>query len=273
MARAGPDKRDKHLTTREPAKSNPIPLDLAEAAAILLPGHGEISTIAGAPASVRVETRQGPARVTRWAPGTTQARIEAMHDLFKLHDKPGAGFLPVPIGAPEGHASISLPGGHRYEARGWLTGSPAVREALIPGQPMPGPISIDHIASAATAIATLHTVSRSVARNRDFPAVPLTAFHRQTAIIARETKDRLLPLVQQFPPMREWVRAGDQIIPLAADAIGGLLEGEERRMVVNHAGLWPEHLLFQRDANGQPVVSGLAGWGSSVVSSPLVDLA
>lgn len=244
-----------------------------EAAALLLPGHGDLSTMAGAPASIRVETKQGPARVTRWSPGTTEARIEAIHDLFKLHEKPGAGFLPTPIGAPEGKASISLPGGHRYEARSWLVGSPAVREQLIPGQPMPGPISIDHIAAAAKAIAILHTVSKPVARNRSFPAVPLTSLHRQTAMVGREIKDRLLPLVQQYPPMREWVRAGDRIIPLAADAIGGLLEGEETRLVVSHAGLWPEHILFLREDNGQPVVSGLAGWGNSVVSSPLVDLA
>jgi hypothetical protein len=271
MDPAVPDKRDTSLTTHE--TPTPIPLDLLEAAALLLPGHGEASTIAGAPASIRVETKQGPARVTRWSPGTTETRIEAMHELFKLHVKPGAEFLPTPIGAPDGKASISLPGGHRYEARGWLGGSPAVREPLIPGQPMPGPISIDHIAAAARAIAILHTVSKPVARNRSFPAVPLTALHRQTAILGRETKDRLLPLVQQFPPMREWVRAGDQIIPLAADAIGGLLEGDETRLVISHAGLWPEHMLFQRDASDQPVVSGLAGWGGSVVSSPLVDLA
>jgi Ser/Thr protein kinase RdoA (MazF antagonist) len=231
-----------------------------------------MSTIAGAPSSIRVETVQGPARVTRWTPGTTEARIEAMHALFQLRDKPGAHFMPVPIGAPAGGASIALPGGHRYDARGWLPGTSAVRDALIPGQPLPNPISVDHVAAASRAVATLHQVSRPVAGNRAIPAVPLTTLHRQTAIMCRETKDRLLPLVQTFPPMREWVKAGDQIIPLAADAIGGLLEGEDRRMVITHAGLWPEHILFVREG-GNPVVSGLAGWGNSVVSSPLLDLA
>ncbi|MCC6704462.1 MAG: phosphotransferase [Thermomicrobiales bacterium] len=260
------------MSTNQKNDANPIPADLREAAGLLLPGHGDLGTIAGAPGAIRVETAQGPARVTRWAPGTTEARIEALHDLFKLRERPGAGFLPVPIGAPSGGASIALPGGHRYEARGWLPGAPATRDPLIPGQPLPNPISVDHVSAAARAIATLHTISVPVARNRAIPAVPLTTLHRQTAIICRETKDRLLPLVQQFPPMREWVRAGDRIVPLAADAIGGLLESDEKRLVVAHAGLWPEHILFVRE-QGTPVVSGLAGWGNSVVSSPLVDLA
>ena len=239
---------------------------------MLLPGHGDLSTIAGAPSAIRVETAQGSARVTRWSPGTTEERIETLHELFKLRERPGAEFLPVPIGAPQGGASIALPGGHRYEARGWLPGTSAARDALIPGQPLPNPISVDHVSAAARAIATLHTIGAPIARKRAIPAVPLTPLHRQPAMISRDTKDRLTPMIQQFPPMREWVKAGDRIIPLAADAIGGLLESEERRLVVSHAGLWPEHILFIREA-GTPVVSGLAGWGNSVVSSPLVDLA
>jgi hypothetical protein len=97
--------------------------------------------------------------------------------------------------------------------------------------------------------------------------------HQQTTIICRQTREDLTPLASTYPPMREWVRSSDRIIPLAADAIGGLLDGEERRFVVAHAGLWPEHILFTRDESGNPVVSGLAGWTSAVVTSPLVDLA
>ena len=259
------------MNAKQSNDPTPIPADLREAAGMILPGHGDMSTIAGAPASIRVETKQGPARVTRWPAGTTDARLEALHALFALRDSADAPFLPVPIGVPNHGASISLPGGHRYEARGWLPGSPAVRDPLIPGQPLPSPISVDHVAAAAKAVARLHTVGRSVASDRATPAVPLTVLHRQTAIVCRETKDRLTPLVQTFPPMRDWVRAGDRIIPTAADAIGGLLDSEERRFVFSHGGLWPEHILFVRE-EGTPVVSGLAGWTNSVVTSPLVDL-
>ncbi len=254
------------------ANNDPVPADLREAAGMLLPGHGEISTVAGAPEAVRVETAQGPARVTRWPIGTTADRIKALHELFALRESAGARFLPAPISAPVGGASVALPGGLRYDARSWLPGTSAVRDPLIPGQPLPAPISIDHVAAAARAVATLHLAGEPIVKRRSLQAVPLTTLHQQTAIICRQTREELMPLVQSFPPMREWVRASDRIIPEAADAIGRLLEGEERRFVIAHAGLWPEHILFVRE-NGDPVVSGLVGWNSAVVTSPLVDLA
>jgi len=254
------------------AINDPVPADLREAAGLLLLGHGEISTVAGAPEAVRVETAQGPARVTRWPIGTTADRIKALHELFARRDATGASFLPVPISAPVGGSSIALPGGLRYDARGWLPGTSAVRDPIVPGEPLPSPISIDHVAAASRAVATLHLAGEPVVKRRSLPAVPLTTLHQQTAVICRQTREDLMPLVQSFPPMREWVRASDRIIPLAAEAIGGLLEGEERRFVVAHAGLWPEHILFVRE-EGDPVVSGLVGWNSAVVTSPLVDLA
>ena len=260
------------MSNKTTDEATSVPLDLREAAGLLLPAHGDMSTVAGAPATIRVETTRGPARVTRWPAGTTEARIDALHALFVRRDEANAPFLPVAIGAPNGGSSISLPGGHRYEARGWLSGTMAVRDALVPGEPLSNPISVDHVAATARALARLHLAGEPIVARRTIPAVPLTAFHRQTAIICRETKDRLTPLVQTYPPMREWVRAGDRIIPEAANAIGGLLESEDRRMVVAHGGLWPEHLLFTRES-GTPMLSGLSGWGSFLVTSPLVDLA
>jgi hypothetical protein len=254
------------------ATHDPVPVDLREAAALLLPGHGEISTVAGAPEAVRVETMQGPARVTRWPIGTTAARIKALHELFALRASTGAEFLPSPISAPVGGTSIALTGGRRYDARGWLPGTSAVRDPLIPGEPLPTPISIDHAGAAARAIGALHLAGDPIVKRRSLQAVPLTMLHQQTAVICRQTREDLTPLASTYPPVREWVRASDRIIPLAADAIGGLLDGEERRFVVAHAGLWPEHILFVRES-GDPVVSGLVGWNNTVVTSPLLDLA
>ncbi len=254
------------------ATTDHVPDDLLEAAGRLLPGHREVGTVAGSPDLIRVETINGPARVTRWESGTTQERIAAIHATLGVLQRAGVRFTPAPISGPNGEQSLTLPGGHRYEARGWLAGQSAGREIPLPGMALPAPISIDHVGEAARQLGRMHEGGRSAIAERMLPAAPLTAIHRATVTEARELRRRLIEVASAYPPARGWMNNLDRVVGMTADTIGTLQEGDERRFVVAHGDLWPEHLLFTR-RDGAPELSGLAGWGQVAASSPLLDLA
>lgn len=248
-----------------------VPADLLEAAGMLLPGHRDVATVAGAPNLIRVETLNGPARVTRWEPGTTQERIAAIHAAFGVLQRAGVRFTPVPISGPNGEQSITLPVGHRYEARGWLAGQTVGREAPFPGLPLPAAISIDHVTEVARALGRLHQAGMTVIAQRMLPALPLTSVHRNISARARDVRRKIVDAASQYPPSRGWMSSVDRIVSMTADTVGTLQEGEERRFVVAHGDLWPEHLLFSR-RDGAPELTGLAGWTYVAASSPLLDL-
>lgn len=259
----------KHLSPPELA---PVPADLLEAAGLLLPGHRDVTAVAGSPNVVRVETIGGPARVTRWEPGSTQERIASIHATFAGLQRAGIRFTPVPLSGPNGQQSISLPGGHRYEARGWLGGQTAGREVPFAGLPLPVAISVDHVAEVAQALGKMHEAGATVINQRILPAAPLTAIHRSIVTMARDTRHDLLDVASSYPPSRGWMNSIDRVIGMTADTIGTLQEGDERRFVVAHGDLWPEHLLFSRKGDGTPELTGLAGWNYVAASSPLLDL-
>lgn len=250
----------------------PVPADLLEAAGLLLPGHRDVSAVAGSPNVIRVETISGPARVTRWAPGTTQERIVSIHTTFGVLQRAGLRFTPAPISGPNGEQSISLPGGHRYEARGWLGGQLAGREVPFPGLPLPVAISVDHVTEVARALGHLQGAGEGVIRQRILPGAPLTSVHRGIVTMARETRLALLDVASSYPPSRNWMNSIDRVIGMTADTIGTLQEGDERRFVISHGDLWPEHLIFSRRGDGTPELAGLAGWTEVAASSPLLDL-
>jgi Ser/Thr protein kinase RdoA (MazF antagonist) len=227
--------------------------------------------VAGAPNLIRVETINGPARVTRWAPGTTQERVSAVHATFGVLQRAGVRFTPVPIGGPNGEQSITLPVGHRYDARGWLAGQAAGREVPFPGLPLPASISVDHVTEAARAIGRMHQAGVTAIAQRMLPALPLTSVHRAIVTQARETRRNIIEAASQYPPARGWMNSIDRLATMTADIVGTLQEGEERRFVVSHGDLWPEHLLFSR-RDGLPELTGLAGWDKVAASSPLLDL-
>lgn len=249
-----------------------VPADLLEAAGLLLPGHRDVATVAGAPNLLRVETINGPARVTRWEPGTTQERISSVHATFGVLERAGVRFTPSPIAGPNGEQSITLPGGHRYEARGWLAGQSAGREAPFSGLPLPAAISIDHVTEVARALGRLHQAGTTVIAQRMLPGMPLTSVHRNIVTRARDVRRSIIEVASQYPPSRGWMNSVDRIVSMTAETIGTLQEGDERRFVVAHGDLWPEHLLFSR-RDGVPELTGLAGWNFVAASSPLLDLA
>jgi Ser/Thr protein kinase RdoA (MazF antagonist) len=107
---------------------------------------------------------------------------------------------------------------------------------------------------------------------RVLPALPLTSVHRAIVTRAREVRRNILDVASVYPPARGWMNSLDRLATLTAETIGTLQEGEERRFVVAHSDLWPEHLLFSR-RDGAPELTGLAGWSRVAVSSPLLDLA
>jgi Ser/Thr protein kinase RdoA (MazF antagonist) len=249
-----------------------VPADLREAAGVLLPGHRDVATVAGAPNLLRVETINGPARITRWESGATQERIAAIHATFAALQRAGVRFTPAPIAGPNGEQSITLPGHHRYEARGWLAGQSAGREAPFPRLPLPSTISVDHVAETARALGRMHQAGSSVVAQRVLPATPLTSVHRAIVTRAREVRRNIIDAASAYPPARGWMSSLDRLTAMTAETIGTLQEGEERRFVVAHGDLWPEHLLFSR-RDGMPELTGLAGWSRVAASSPLLDLA
>ena len=249
-----------------------IPADLLEAAALLLPGHREIELVPGKAELIRVKTVQGWTRVTRWPEGATAERIAATHALFERGAGAEIRCLPSPYSGPNGEASIALPGGHRYDARGWLPGQPTLRAEPIEGLFLPEYLPLDHLAAMAMNVGRIHAAAQPIVDQRRLTPMPLTSVHRAVSLTGRDERGLLAGKHRTYPPMRAWLRASERIVPASADAIGLLQDGEAKRFVATHGNLWPEHALFTRP-EGVTHLSGLTGWSRLAASSPLIDLA
>lgn len=252
--------------------------DLEEAARVFFPDVEHLRPVGDATHLVRAETPAGSFCVRRWPPGTTVGRIRFVHAALAAARAADVPHLPSAATLPDDPAETVLPQSARlYDAQAWLPGRVAARHPVevtpngehvnLPGALPPG-VMIELI----TTVGKVHAGTARTADLRNAPSAPLDVVLPVVQSAWEAHRERLRPAAPRTPPIQRWVRAGERVLPAAAEALVATAPELRAPRAVVHADLWPAHALTARGEAGERL-TGIADWTDAVAGSPLLDLA
>jgi Ser/Thr protein kinase RdoA (MazF antagonist) len=248
---------------------------------LLAPGNRNAQTFPKGGPIVHTTGPAGDLVLRRWAPGTATSRITFVAGALDAA-RAGAGEIipsidPVP-GHPEERSVLVR--GDLFSRSPFLTGRPLARYG---GYRTPDGDTIDlplhesagahkQITDLARAMAHVHQSTRELATRKDAPVATLAAMLTSVRSLWFEQRKLLGDKAAGQRDIRRWLRCGNRIIPAASD----LLRREEsllvERSAVIHGDLWPGHVLVE-GRNEARRITGVVGWTSAAVGSPVTDLA
>jgi Ser/Thr protein kinase RdoA (MazF antagonist) len=169
-------------------------------------------------------------------------------------------------------------GDRYYSAFGWLPGQPLVRygDFRTPGGetvdvPLPASAPAPEVVQdAARAIGRLHAATVDLAADKGSKH-PLMSHLGQAERTWENQRRRVGRSAADFPEIRRWLRCGHRVVATAGDLVRQAGETGNRLSVV-HGDLWPANLLV-KGAGDARHLTGVAGWSSVKVDTPLIDLA
>jgi aminoglycoside phosphotransferase (APT) family kinase protein len=103
---------------------------------------------------------------------------------------------------------------------------------------------------------------------RDAPAAPLEMLPGAVRQAQARQLQTLRPRARREPALQRWLATSERLIAAAEPLVTAANEEQELPQSALHLGLWPGHVLFERET-----LSGLLGWERVAVGSPLLDIA
>ncbi len=248
---------------------------LMQAARQFVPDLTESEPVGTAAHLVRVRSGNRDILVRQWPEATTgsEARF-AVEVLARAHA--ASEVFPDPLRQPDD--GVVPVGDRHFSAFTWLPGQPLVRygDFRTPGGdivdvPLPASAPAPAIVQqAARAIGAFHAATAELAEGQGSKH-PLMSHLGQAERTWETQRRRVGRAAADFPEIRRWLRCGHRIIAIASDLVRQAGD-TGNRVVVVHGDLWPANLLV--DGTGEArQLTGIAGWSSLTVDTPLIDLA
>jgi len=253
---------------------------LVEAARRFLGEFEVVGPVGNANHLLRVASGNEHYVIHRWPESATAVQANLASRALSVAAGTSGGALPRPRALPDGADQWSVElDGRRYTASTWIEGRPLARygdfrlpDGNVIDVPLPASAPAEPvILQAVRVVAGFHTASASLAEVA--PAGDAT-LHRLQERARRAWSAQRRVVGQEagaVPEIRRWLRCGNRVLPVASEHLekfGGLRTGT----VVAHTDLWPANLLIEGEAAARRL-TGVVGWSSVAVGSPLVDLA
>jgi Ser/Thr protein kinase RdoA (MazF antagonist) len=225
-------------------------------------------------------TSGGESYVVREWPATTAAdQVTLAARALDAAAATSGGRLPVPqpVGDTAGGWSVRI-GDRLYSASSWLPGRPLARygdfrtpDGEVIDVPLPASAPAGNLVlDAVRTIGRLHEATASIAAASPGSQATLSRVLKQSERRWSEQRKVVGDRAANSPEIRRWLRCGNRIFPVAAELLGhvGAIGGS----TIIHGDIWPANLLIEGHAADR-VLSGVVGWSSVAVGSPLIDLA
>lgn len=214
-------------------------------------------------------------RIRAWDAPATVERVTAIRAL--LARVPDEAPIPRPVGATD---AVILLDGRVYDACTPLPGLPLNRHGRFP-LPGHGLIGIplhettdpgDVLVQAARVLGLVHEATRDQPELEQAGQTSATELHRAVKLRWLEARKRLGAHAESLPEVRRWLRAGNRVVPIAADRLQAAGEVASGSPVLLHNDIWAADLLVD-DPSRPGALQGLTGWTAAMAGSPVLDLA
>jgi hypothetical protein len=217
----------------------------------------------------------GESHIRIWEPPATVERVTATRTL--LERVPEDAGVPRPVGAAD---AVVMIGGRVYDACTTIAGLPLNRHGLfsVPGY---GDVAIplhetadhgDMLVQAARVLAKVHEATRDQPELAAMGQTSALELHRAARARWLEARKRLGSHAESLQEVRRWLRAGNRVIPIAADRLQSAGEIASGSPVLIHNAIWPAYLMVD-DPSKPRTLNGITGWHSAMAGSPVLDLA
>ena len=196
------------------------------------------------------------------------------HDVINRARDDGMTAAPELASRPRDAAQLVLPiAGRWYDAQRWQPGATVPRsEAAWPDPEdridLPAVLTDPAFAQVMTEMARLHETTRTMTTSRDAPTAPLELLPGAVRQAQARHLQSLRLKARREPAVQRWLATSERLITAAEPIVLAVNQEEALPQTVLHLGLWPGHVLFERDT-----LVGLLGWERVAVGSPLLDIA
>jgi len=236
--------------------------------------------VGSAPHLLRVRANGNDFVVREWPQGVAVERINLAANALNLARPACADRLPLPCPVLDEPTTWALRTGDRLmSAASWLPGRPLARYGDfrtpvgdVIDVPLPASAPAEAIVlEAVRTIGRFHSATSPLAQSMRPAASPLSRLLRESqstwAVQRRDVGDR----AAGSPEIRRWLRCGNRILPVATE----YLEQSSATGVgtaIIHGDIWPANLLIEGSGETR-TLTGIVGWSSVTVGSPLIDIA
>lgn len=235
--------------------------------------------VGSAPHLLRVRADGSDFVMREWNAGVPIARVSLAARALVLAGPVCADRLPVPCSVlGEADAWAVSAGDRLVSAVSWLPGRPLARygayrtpEGEVIDVPLPASAPAEAIVlEAVRTIGRFHAATVSLARESVPGSSPLARLLRETQATWAAQRREVGQRAASSPEIRRWLRCGNRILPVASE----YLEQSAATVgtTVIHGDIWPANLLIEGNAADR-ALTGIVGWSSVAVGSPLIDLA
>jgi len=228
---------------------------------------------------LRVATDYGDYILREWVARTTVDRINLTQRALHLAATASGGRLPVPRPVLGQSDAWAVQVGDRFvSAASWLPGRPLARygDFRTPGHevidvPLPASAPAESIIlEAVRTIGRFHTATASLALEVGGARFTLTRLFDNSRSTWIKQRKVVGERAANSPEIRRWLRCGNRIVPAAAEHLEQV--GTTGASCLVHGDIWPANLLIEGSA-AERTLTGLVGWSSVSIGSPLIDLA
>ncbi|MDQ3654769.1 MAG: phosphotransferase [Chloroflexota bacterium] len=236
--------------------------------------------VGSAPHLLRVRADGADFVLREWDARATPAKVNLAARALTLAGPASGDRLPVPH-AVSGEVDVwAVRSGDRLvSAASWLPGRPLARygdfrtpDGDVIDVPLPASAPAEAIVlEAVRTIGQFHSATAPLAPVAGTSASPLTRLLRESRETWTTQRREIGDRAASSPEIRRWLRCGNRILPMATEYLeqsGATAVGT----AVIHGDIWPANLLIEGTGDARKL-TGVVGWSSVTVGSPLIDLA
>jgi Ser/Thr protein kinase RdoA (MazF antagonist) len=218
--------------------------------------------------------------VRQWAANAGVNRIDLAARALNLAATRNVELLPKPHSLQDEPDTWALRIGDRYmTAATWLPGRPLARygdyrtpDGDVIDVPLPSSAPAETIVlDAVRTIGRFHAATIELAENVPGGKSTLVRLLNDSRNTWNEQRRTIGQSAANSPEIRRWLRCGNRIMPVAAELLE-TLDASGAGSTIIHGDIWPANLLIEGNASDR-TLSGIVGWSSVAIGSPLIDLA
>ena len=254
--------------------------NLHEAAQRFLGDIERVEAVGSGTHLLRVTANGADFAVRQWAANVSVNHVNLTARALNLAATSEVGLLPEPQAVKGEPDTWALRLSDRYvSAATWLPGRPLARygdyrtlDGDVIDVPLPASAPAETIIlDAVRTIGRFHTATAGLATKAAGGEATLARLLTNARNTWADQRKTIGQSAANSPEIRRWLRCGNRIFPVATERLEKP-GGSDASSTVIHGDIWPANLLIEGHASAREL-TGIVGWSSASIGSPLIDLA